>query len=397
MRTCLYSLRAQRIRCALLQAVLPGFLWLWMACPLLWAQDSQSAASTAGDSKSVLIRLHEQDNRAACPKGAEAPSDATAEAKLRECDPLQVVQDPAFTKRLVAVGAVKIEYYPAANMLRANVPSTALEAIKSDPAVIAVFPAEAAVVEASAGAIVIPASPDQTYSIAPSSNFNRTSSLFPSSSPNFSGSLLTPNYGYQFGFQSRLLLPPPPTSYPVMAPVLPAQTWQAPVGIPAGTPFTPQWEADGPWDGGGGTRMSGMLTGLAGNIGVTMLSMRGGTLGLVGGLAGSFALNLLSSRNNDCKVTVSPASVPLPSAGGNGTLQIHAPRGCTWETRSDSDWIEITEGSHGTGSGVVKYKVSPAALNEQDRSGSIKIGNVRRGAQTKSKAAMITQSSGQGK
>jgi hypothetical protein len=40
--------------------------------------------------------------------------------------------------------------------------------------------------------------------------------------------------------------------------------------------------------------MNSMLTGLAGNIGITMLSMSGGTLGSVGGLAGSFALNLLS-------------------------------------------------------------------------------------------------------
>jgi hypothetical protein len=97
--------------------------------------------------------------------------------------------------------------------------------------------------------------------------------------------------------------------------------------------------------------------------------------GMMGGIAGNFALNVLTSRTGGCKVTVSPSAPSFPAAGGSGSLEVKAPRGCAWEAVTGVDWIQIKSGAQGIGSGSVNYAVAPSTVNSPERSGDILVGS----------------------
>jgi len=72
-----------------------------------------------------------------------------------------------------------------------------------------------------------------------------------------------------------------------------------------------------------------------------------------------------------CTYTISPTSRSFPSIGGTGTVSVTAPSGCSWTATEDVNWINITSGKSGSGSGIVTYSVS--ANKKNPRSATITV------------------------
>jgi hypothetical protein len=73
-----------------------------------------------------------------------------------------------------------------------------------------------------------------------------------------------------------------------------------------------------------------------------------------------------------CGYSLSPATLDLAPAGGEGRTNVSAGVGCAWTATSNATWITVTGGSSGTGNGVVVFN---AAENQgAARSGTITIG-----------------------
>lgn len=60
-----------------------------------------------------------------------------------------------------------------------------------------------------------------------------------------------------------------------------------------------------------------------------------------------------------CTVTLAQASREISAAGGSGTLEVAAPAHCAWTAVSQADWLKVTSGAEGRGSGQVGYDVLP--------------------------------------
>jgi hypothetical protein len=79
------------------------------------------------------------------------------------------------------------------------------------------------------------------------------------------------------------------------------------------------------------------------------------------------------NQQNGCTYTLTPASAPFTSAGGNGSVALSTAVGCPWSAVSDSPtWLVINTGSaSGTGPGNIGFTVSPN--NGAARSGKITV------------------------
>jgi hypothetical protein len=74
-----------------------------------------------------------------------------------------------------------------------------------------------------------------------------------------------------------------------------------------------------------------------------------------------------------CTYSISPTSSPtFPSGGGAGSIAVTTQNGCLWTTMSNVQWINITSGSSGTGSGTVSYSVG-ANSGQSSRTGNITV------------------------
>lgn len=63
---------------------------------------------------------------------------------------------------------------------------------------------------------------------------------------------------------------------------------------------------------------------------------------------------------NDCRYSLSPASVNIKSEGGAGSVAISAPDGCSWSASvntSGEAWIKIANSGAGSGNGTVSFTV----------------------------------------
>lgn len=74
-------------------------------------------------------------------------------------------------------------------------------------------------------------------------------------------------------------------------------------------------------------------------------------------------------------LTISPEGQSFPAAGGAGTITVESAAGCPWQATTTDDWITITSGAGGTGSGTVDFTVAANAGGA--RTGSIVIGGLR--------------------
>jgi len=58
-----------------------------------------------------------------------------------------------------------------------------------------------------------------------------------------------------------------------------------------------------------------------------------------------------------CAFAVAPASQAFTEAGGSGSVAVATTAGCSWTAASSVDWIAVTAGGTGAGSGTVAYAV----------------------------------------
>ncbi|PWB73876.1 MAG: hypothetical protein C3F15_08750 [Holophagae bacterium] len=66
----------------------------------------------------------------------------------------------------------------------------------------------------------------------------------------------------------------------------------------------------------------------------------------------------VSQQGNDCTYTVEPASFRLSREGGTDEIRVTTSEGCDWTAASQAAWIEVTDGTGGTGSGTVVFAVA---------------------------------------
>ncbi len=64
------------------------------------------------------------------------------------------------------------------------------------------------------------------------------------------------------------------------------------------------------------------------------------------------------SCGGSCTYAISPISRAFASAGGAGSISVTTQSGCLWSASEAVDWITITSGSNGSGSGTVTYQVA---------------------------------------
>ena len=72
-----------------------------------------------------------------------------------------------------------------------------------------------------------------------------------------------------------------------------------------------------------------------------------------------------------CTYTIAPEAASVPAAGADGRVEVTTADGCAWTAASGADWITVTSGGSGSGSGRVEYRV--AATTGAERSGTIAI------------------------
>jgi hypothetical protein len=72
-----------------------------------------------------------------------------------------------------------------------------------------------------------------------------------------------------------------------------------------------------------------------------------------------------------CGFAISPAFGTFPITGASSSINVTAAAGCAWEAESDSEWITITSGRVGIGSGTVTFAVAPGTPGSP-RNGTIR-------------------------
>jgi hypothetical protein len=65
----------------------------------------------------------------------------------------------------------------------------------------------------------------------------------------------------------------------------------------------------------------------------------------------------VTQAGNDCSYAVEPLAFRLSGDGGAEELEVTAPDGCAWTAASQEDWIVVTGGASGSGSGTVAFAV----------------------------------------
>ena len=73
-----------------------------------------------------------------------------------------------------------------------------------------------------------------------------------------------------------------------------------------------------------------------------------------------------------CSFSIAPTRAAFGAAGGNGSVTVTAPAGCTWTASSGVSWVAITGGASGAGNGTVTYSVS-AHAGRSTRNGKLTI------------------------
>jgi hypothetical protein len=235
--------------------------------------------------------------------------------------------------RLVKLNAANLHWYDGANVVRADVPEEALQAVRADRDVVL------ALSEQSSGTRVIDIS-----------------------APVLSGSILEPAPPTQFASQMQ------PAACAAPAPMM-------------GNQFAsmPQMAQMGMQQMGMGMPQMGMgMPQMSGGMGMGM--------GLMDSLAGGVAAKLLN-RAPSCKVSVAKNASRFAPMGGDGVIEVEASGSCVWQAQASVPWIKIGSGSGVSGSGVVSYTVAPS--DGKPRSGSISIVLANGGSPIKGKASLV--------
>jgi hypothetical protein len=75
----------------------------------------------------------------------------------------------------------------------------------------------------------------------------------------------------------------------------------------------------------------------------------------------------------DCDYQITPTNRSFQTSGGSGSLSVFTAQHCAWRAMSNVNWITITSGSPGLGSGVVNFTVAPNPTSTV-RKGRITVG-----------------------
>lgn len=67
---------------------------------------------------------------------------------------------------------------------------------------------------------------------------------------------------------------------------------------------------------------------------------------------------LISQSESSCTYAISPSGKSFGPSSGSDTVSVACENGCPWSATSNADWITITSGDSGTGSGTVGFRVS---------------------------------------
>jgi uncharacterized protein YaiE (UPF0345 family) len=65
------------------------------------------------------------------------------------------------------------------------------------------------------------------------------------------------------------------------------------------------------------------------------------------------------NQSSSCTWVMAPPSHVFGASGGNGNILVIVTGACTWTAASDVDWITLTAGTSGTGSGLVQFIAAP--------------------------------------
>ena len=87
------------------------------------------------------------------------------------------------------------------------------------------------------------------------------------------------------------------------------------------------------------------------------------------------SLGVVAAESMDemsCTYSISPTSQSIGDIGDSGNVSVTSPGGCSWTVTSNDDWITVTSGDSGNGSGTVGYSVA-ANPDASSRTGTITI------------------------
>jgi YVTN family beta-propeller protein len=116
--------------------------------------------------------------------------------------------------------------------------------------------------------------------------------------------------------------------------------------------------------------------GWSGNGGGTVLFAVNGN-GSTGSRSGSITIAgqqiTLNQGGIYCSYVLSSSGGSLDAGGGNGSVNLAAPAGCTWTASTDSAWLNISSSTSGAGSTTVSYSAAPNS-GTSNRSGNLYIG-----------------------
>jgi hypothetical protein len=296
-------------------------LLLWLAQGVTFPQVPPAAEGTP---KPVLILLRPPQGALAkrladAPPSSQVPQEVR-DAAQREQSALVDQQQDEFERRIKAVGATGVIRYTALDMLRAELPESAMTSVQSDPAVVSVTPlSEEPPAGGAIGLTVRKPDPIQSPSLIPN---------VPPPGPMNPGIFQGGAPPMQLPMQGMM-----PNPMPGMMP----------------NPGT---------QGGMFQSVLGMTGQLGMQAGMAMPRMAPAASLLAAGT--QVAQMILTSRKQACSITLGAAATPIPQAGGQGVIAVNAPPSCLWQANSDADWLQINTDGPMIGPGIVRYTATAA-------------------------------------
>ena len=73
----------------------------------------------------------------------------------------------------------------------------------------------------------------------------------------------------------------------------------------------------------------------------------------------------MASTTTTCNYSISPTVALFTKDGGAGSVNVNGSEGCGWTSASNVEWITITSGTSGTGTGTVDYSVAENTGDER--------------------------------
>jgi hypothetical protein len=351
---------------------MPGHLMKQTVAILILFSNLYAQAPGAPAKRSVLIVLRQPEGPlgqrlAVVPQSTQVPEEVRAAAD-RERAALVKEQQESFNGRLAAAGVTGVQPYPGLNMVRAEIPAAALNAVQSDPAVLSLTPLSEDGVQPTAGAAIgrPGRKPDGLQSpllMAPT-----TSPVTGMAPPGMPGVMPQTPFGVQ-----------PIMGQPTMGQPFMGQPFQTQPGLPMGGGM-----------GGGGMFQS--LAGVVGSMGAQSSMMMPRASGFIVLAAGGaqIASILATNRKQACTISLDAPPARVPAAGGQGYLVVKASPSCLWQAQSNAEWLHIDTDSLMSGTGLVRYTVLPSAGTA--RTGNITIAGITKTIVRGAAALTVSQS-----